>query len=228
MLNLNAKTRKEKGKKTKSLKEAGKIPGVVYGNKIKNISLEVNAQEFKKVLDQVGESSLVNLKIDDEKTERPVLIHDLQKDAITGNITHVDFYQASLKEEIEISVPLVFEGVSPAVKELSGTLIRELQEIKVKALPQSLPHNISVDISVLKTFEDEVKAKDIKLPAGVKISGDLERIVAVVVPPTKVEEELEKPIEEKVEDVEKVEKKQKDVVGDEVEEKAPAKPAEKK
>jgi len=209
MLTLNAKVRKDLGKKTKSKNNAAKIPAVVYGHDVKNVNLEVDQTEFAKVFAQTGESSLVSLKVEGETKERPVLIHEIQKNSVTDKVIHVDFYQASLTEEVEVEVTLVFEGVSLAVKELGGTLVKEAQELEVKALPQNLPHDIKVDISPLNTFEDEIKVKDLVLPAGVKAQKGPDEIIAKVVPPSKVEEELEQPIEEKVEDVEKVEKEKK-------------------
>jgi outer membrane biosynthesis protein TonB len=93
---------------------------------------------------------------------------------------------------------------------LGGTLIKEIQDIKIKALPQSLPHSIKVSVAKLNTFEDEVLINDLEIPEGVKVMRDKKEIIAKVVPPEKVEEELEKPIEEKVEEVEKVEKERKE------------------
>lgn len=210
MIKLSAKIRKELGKKTRSLRKKEKIPAVVYGSGVKNVSIEVDYKEFKKVFDQVGESSLVSLEIEGEKKDRPVLIYETQKDHISGNFTHIDFYQASLEQEVEVMIPLVFEGMAPVIKELGGTLVKEIQEIKVKALPQNLPHDIKVDISVLKAFEDEIFVKDLKLPANIKVLRGPDEIVVLAVPIAKVEEELAKPIEEKVEDVEKVEKEKKE------------------
>lgn len=103
-------------------------------------------------------------------------------------------------------MPIVFEGEALAVKELGGTLVKEISEVTVKALPQNLPHEIKVGVENLKTFEDEILIKDLKIPKDVKIQKELDEIVAIVTPPEKVEEELGKPIEEKVEEVEKVEK----------------------
>lgn len=209
MLTLKAKIRKEIGRKTKTIKNAGKIPAVVYGPGVKNVSLEVEYETFKKIFSQTGESSLVSLEVEGESKPRPVLIHEIQKDPLTERFIHVDFYQTSLKKEVEVAIPLVFEGVAPAVKELGGTLVKEIQELKIKALPQDLPHDIKVDISSLKTFEDEILVKDLKVPAGVKVLRGPEEIVALVVPAAKVEEELAKPVEEKVEEVERVEKEKK-------------------
>lgn len=220
MLTLNARIRKEIGKKTESIKKQGKIPAVVYGPGVKNISVEVDYEEFRKIFSQTGESSLVSLKIEGESKERPVLIHEIQHDYVSDKFIHIDFYQASLKQEVEVSVPIIFEGVSLAIKDLGGTLVKEIQEIKVKALPQNLPHDVKVDISVLNTFEDEIFVKDLKFSSEVKVLRGPEEIVAKVVPASKIEEELEKPIEEKVEDVEKVEKEKK-VKEEEVEEEKP-------
>lgn len=215
MFNLSAKIRKNIGKKAKFVREGDKIPAVVYGPKIKSLPLEINLEEFEKVFKETGESSLISLDIEGEKEKRLVLIHDFKKDSLTDKFLHIDFYQASLKEEVEVSVPLVFEGQSPAVKELGGTLVKIISEVKVKALPQNLPHEIEVNVENLKTFEDHILIKDLPVSKDVKILGKPGEIVASVAPPEKVEEELEKPLEEKVEEVEKVEEKKEEKVVEE-------------
>jgi large subunit ribosomal protein L25 len=207
MLTLSAKIRKDVGKNLNSRRREGKIPAVIYGPGVKNLPLEINREEFEKIFKETGESSLVSLEIDGEKKKRLVLIHEIQKDPLTGKFLHVDFYQAPLKEEVEATVPLVFEGTSPAVKELEGTLVKNIIEVEVKALPQNLPHEIKVNIEKLKTFEDHILIRDLIVPKTVKILKEPEEIVASVTPPEKVEEELAEPIEEKVEEVEKVEEK---------------------
>lgn len=212
MIKLNAKIRKETGKKTSAIKKAGKIPAVVYGHKIKNVLLEVDYQEFSKVFSKTGESSLVELNVEGEKEKRLVLIHEIQIDPVTDKFLHVDFFQPSLKEEVQVKVPLVFEGDSPAVKDLGGTLVKNISELEIKALPQNLPHEVKVSISGLKTFEDHILVKDLILSKDIKVLIGAGEIVVSVAPPSKVEEELEKPIEEKVEDVEKVEKEKKEEV----------------
>ncbi len=121
-----------------------------------------------------------------------------------------------------MKIPLIIEGVAPAVKNLGGTLVKNILEIEVKALPQSLPKEIKINVGGLETFEDKVLIKDLQLPAGVKILRNLEEIIARVAPPEKVEEELKKPIEEKVEEVEKIEKEKKEKGEEEGKEKEPA------
>ena len=229
MLSISAKIRKELGDEVKTLRSKGILPAVLYGVGIKNLSLQLDEKEFKKIYEEAGESSLISLGVDPvrdykgkgkaqteqisngvEEKEFLVLVHDIQRDPVSDKIIHIDFYQPSLKEETEVTVPLVFEGESPAVKELSGTLVKNIQEVAVKALPQNLPHEIKVNIDCLKTFEDDILIKNLKVPEGVKILKEPGEIVASVSPPEKVEEELEKPIEEKVEEVEKAEKPEKE------------------
>ncbi len=205
MLILNAKKRELSGKKVKKIREKGIVPAILYGPKIKNLPLEVDLKEFEKVYQETGESSLIQLEIDSKKFL--VLIHAVEIEAISQKPIHIDFYQPRLDEEITATVPLVFEGEAPAVKNLGGTLLKNIHELEVKALPHNLPHEIKVDISKLETFEENILVKNLIIPKEVKILKEPEETVAFVAEPEKVEEELEKPVEEKVEEVEKVEEK---------------------
>lgn len=224
MIKLSAKIRKETGKKTNALRLSDRIPAVVYGHKIRNVMLDIDYKEFQKVYRRAGVNSLIELDVVGEKEKKIVLIHEFQRDPVSDRFIHVDFFETSAKEEVEVKVPLVFEGVSLAVKDLGGTLIRDISELEIKALPQNLPHEIKVSIDKLNTFADRILVKDLVLPKDVKVLAKPDEIVVSVVAPAKVEEELAKEIEEKVEDVAKVEKEKKteEVVEDE---KAEAKPA---
>jgi large subunit ribosomal protein L25 len=157
--------------------------------------IQLSLKDFKVLYDEAGESTLIDLEMGDKIFS--VLINDVKEDPITGEFTHVDFYQPILTEEVEADVPLVFEGESLAVKDLGATLIKEIQYIAVKALPRDLPHEIKVDISSLKTFDDEILVKDLKVADNVKIQKDLDEVVALVMRPQKEEIE-EKPVEEAI------------------------------
>lgn len=206
MLDLKAKIREKFGRKTKLLRKEGKIPGVLYGEGVKNTPLQVEEKEFEKVFREAGESSLVPLEIEGKDSKKlQVLIHDISRHPLTGEILHVDFYHPSTKKEVEAEIPLVFEGEAPAVKELSGTLVREIQAVEVKGLAQNLPREIKVDIGKLKTFGDRILIGDLKVPEGIKILRNPDEVVANVAPPVKEEEEVsaeeaEKPKEEKAEE----------------------------
>jgi len=208
MLSLSAKARKDFGKKVRILRQKDILPAVLYGPKIKKTqSLEIDYKAFEKVYKTAGESSLISLEIEGEDKKIPVLIHEIQKNRLTGKISHIDFYQPSLEEKTVVKIPIVLEGTSPAVKESGGTLVKYISEVDVKALPQNLPKEIKINVENLNTFEDNILIKDLKLPEGVEILRNSNDIVASVLPPEKVEEELEKPIEENVEEVKKVEEK---------------------
>ena len=210
MLTLSVKIRKNLGKKVKDLRKKKIIPGILYGPEIKNLPLEIDLKEFEKIFQEAGESSLIRLKVEEENSknkEFPVLIHEIERDPLTLKPIHIDFYHPKLKEEVEAIVPLIFEGESKAVKESGGTLVKNIHEVKVKALPLHLPKDIRISIEKLKTFDDEILISDLNLPTEVKILKGPQEIVAFVAQPEKVEEELEKPIEEKVEEIEKVEEK---------------------
>jgi large subunit ribosomal protein L25 len=197
MSELSAEIRAKIKKGTGVLLQTGGVPAVLYGPKIKNLNLKVDLKEFKKVYREAGESSLFTLKVEGQKDKFLVLIHDIQLDPISGEPIHVDFYQPALDEEVEATVPLVFEGEASAVKTLGGTLVKNISEIDVKALPQKLPREIKVNIEKLKTFEDVILVGDLQPPEGVKFSREAEEILVSVSPPEK--EEL-RPKEEKPEE----------------------------
>lgn len=229
MLTLSAKIRKIQGKKVETLREKGILPVVLYGPKIKNENLEVSLKDFEKILNEAGESTLISLEIEGSGEKNLVLIHEVKFDPMSGKPTHADFYQPILTDEIQVKIPLIIEGEAPAVKNLGGTLVKNISEIEVRALPQHLPKEIKINVEGLETFEDKVLIKDLQLPEGVRILRSSEEIIARVAQPEKVEEELQKPIEEKVDEVEKIEKEKKDKGEEEVKEtKEEKKPAEAK
>ena len=112
MIKLSAKIRKETGKQTRILKGSGRIPGVVYGHKVKNVLLDIDYKDFQKVFSKAGVSSLVELALDGEKEKKTVLIHDYQRDPVSDQFIHVDFFEISAKEEVAVKIPLLFEGES--------------------------------------------------------------------------------------------------------------------
>jgi large subunit ribosomal protein L25 len=199
MLTLLTKVRQ-----ASDVRKEGMIPAVLYGSQIESLSLKLDLKEFEKVYKEAGKNTLVELKIEGGNKEFLVLIYQVQFDVISGQPIHIDFFQPSLKEKTEAKVPLVFEGESLAVSDLDGTLVKNIFELEIKALPQDFPKEIKVNIDRLKTFDDEVLVKDLEIPENVEVLRKPDEVVATVSRPEKVEEELEKPIEEKVEEVEKV------------------------
>jgi len=215
MLKLKSRLRVKLGRATDQLREDGLMPAVLYGPEIENKNLVVDAKEFVKLFRKSGKSSLISLSVDGQKGDFMVLINDVNTDPVTGKAIHADFYQPDLKKEIEAQVPLVFEGESIAVKDLGGTLVKNISGITVKALPADLPREIKVDISKLNTFDDVILVRDLAVDPKVELLKNPDEIVALATPAEKVEEELAKTIEENVEDVVQVEKEKKEAVSEE-------------
>lgn len=197
---LEGKVREQSAKDSR---RQGLIPAVLYGHGLPSKSIEVDSKKFGKILRTAGFSSLVNLKLNDGG-EHSVLIRDVVHHPLKDAIIHADFYQVRMDEKIEAQVPLHFVGEAPAVKDLGGVLIRNLDAVKVTALPADLPHNIEVDISALSGFDKVIRVSDMTAPEGVVIDHSAEEVVALVQEP-RSEQELEQLSAEVKEDVEAVE-----------------------
>ena len=207
-IELKATRREITGRAVKHLRNEGILPAVVYGKGQESISLQVPMKEFEKTLKQAGESTLVYVQVDDGAAI-PTIINDVTRDSLTDDIIHADFYKVNLSEKIKTNVPVVFIGEAPAVVELKGIFVRNVNEMEVEALPQDLPHEISVDISVLKNFGDQVLLKDINLGPKIKLIGDDNEIVATVQEPMS-EEELKAQLEAPTTDISAVELEKKE------------------
>ncbi|HBR80951.1 MAG: 50S ribosomal protein L25 [Candidatus Uhrbacteria bacterium GW2011_GWE2_45_35] len=208
-INITAKKREAIGRANWKNRVDGNIPAVVYGAEAESQNICVNRKALVVAFREAGESSLVDLAIDGQEPLK-VLIQDLQKDPLTGDVIHADFRVVDLTKEITAEIKLEFVGESPAVKGLGGTLIEALDTLEVRALPTALVSSIEVDISSLKTFDDAIHVSDLVLPAGIVAINSPEDTIAVVEEPRSEEEmaELNKTVEIDVAAVE-VEKKEK-------------------
>ncbi len=214
MLILKAKIRSVHGRKTENLRKSGCLPAVLYGPGLKkNLDLEVDYKEFVNVFQETGRTSFLQIEVEEDDGKPRVflvLVNNIQKNPLTLALSHIDFYQPAATKEIKVKVPLIFEGEAGAVKNFGGTLVKNIQEIQVQALPQNLPHEIKVNLETLNELEKSILVKDLEIPAGVKILKNPEEIIVQVMPPEEIEEELAKPVEEKIDQVGIVEKEKKE------------------
>jgi large subunit ribosomal protein L25 len=191
-MDLSVQKREKFGKAVKSLRREGLIPAELYGRGLKNFHLSISAKDFLKALKESGTSTVMNLILDGKKT--PVLIQDIGRNYLTGEVEHVDFYQVRMDEKIKTKVSLEFIGEAPAVKDKGGILNKAMSEIEVEALPADLPRHLELDLSSLDDIDKSIYVKDIKVPAGVKVLVDADTVVATVTPPVaeevKVTEEV--------------------------------------
>ena len=196
---LKSKTREKKDTNASLLRREGYVPAVLYGPKTKNINLKVKNLDLDKIYQAGGESALIDLEIDNQKKIK-IIIKDTQKNPVKGNIEHADFYVVDMKKPIEVEIPLEFIGEAPAVRELGGTFMKNLETIQVKCLPGDLIENIAVDLSSLKTYEDNIKVNDLKIPENFEVLTQLTAQVANVLAPRIIEEEEEEKKEETAEE----------------------------
>lgn len=178
MLKLAAEKRTMFGKQLKALRADGKMPVVMYGAKDEATPLLVGAKEFKKLLHQAGESTMITVDAGD--LQKDVLIHEVDFHPVSGEPRHADLYVVDKTKVVEVDVPLRFEGISPAVKDLGGILVKVLHELEIEVLPMHIPHDIEVDITALVALDSQILVKDLKIPTGVKVKLDPEAVVASI------------------------------------------------
>ena len=207
MLTIKAEKRDAKESVAK-IRNSGKIPAVFYGPKEKSTPISVVLKDFEKIWKVAGESSVIDLSGDFGNHE--VLIYDIEKDPIKNTVTHVDFYVIEKGKKIKVHVPVEFVGVSPAVKDLGGILIKVLHEVEVEAFPKDLPHELEADISSLVNFESQILASDIKLPSGVSLVTEGEEVIALASLPKEEKEEESVPVDLSSIEVEKKGKEDKE------------------
>lgn len=195
------------------LRAAGRLPGVLYGQGVDSVSIVVDKVQFEKLYDEAGEASLIDFTVEGGKEPVKVLIQDVQYDPVKQKPIHFDLRQIRMDKEMEVAIELRFVNEAPAVKAEGGTLVKSMEELNIRCLPKDLVGSVEVDLGALKTFDDAICVKDIKLPVGIKATDNPEAAIATVARPL-TEEQL-KAMEEtgpkSVEEVE-VEKKGKEEV----------------
>lgn len=198
-LTISAQTRQAKWEKIRKLRKSGYIPGVVYGLQVGNRMIKINKKDFKKVFSMAGESTLIDLEIDNKQIGK-VIINDYQLDPVSDDIIHIDLYQVRMDRKIEIKIPIIFKGEAPAVKNKSGVLIKNHNKIEIRCFPGDLIHNIEIDLSNLDEIDKSIRVKDLKFSGKIEIVMSPEEVIAIIASPR----EEEKPQETAADDIEKV------------------------
>ncbi|MDV2503739.1 MAG: 50S ribosomal protein L25 [bacterium] len=192
----------------RKLRQDGKIPGILYGGD-GAVSLTLDPKDILRVLNsQAGENAIVQLNLSGEKTqERKVILRELQYDSIRRRLLHVDFYEVTMDEELEVRVPVEMTGVPVGVEQDGGVLTQLLFELHIKCLPDEIPDQVFLDVSELN-IGDARHVSDLTVPTEVTVLDDLETAVVNVEAPrveVVVEEEVEEEVEVDAEEKEEVE-----------------------
>jgi ribosomal protein L25, Ctc-form len=186
MNTLAAEPRTITGKAVKELLMQDVMPAVVYGPKKEATPITLSLHEFKRILREGGESSVID--ITGLGSTIQVLIQEVDRDPVTSQPRHADLYAIEKGAKVEVAVPISFIGEAPAVKE-GGSLVKIMHEFEVEADPSKLPHEIEIDVSVLAAIGDQIRVKDVKLPAGVTAMADGDEVVVLAQAVAEEEEE---------------------------------------
>ena len=174
---LKVDNRQVLGKKVQSLRRQGITPVHVFGQGIESMALQCDTVTLRHTIAKTGKTGLINLKIGNETSPRTVVVREVQTEASTGEILHVDFAQIEMAEELTVDIPVVLIGESPALKSKENTLARELNTLTVKCLPANIPSAIEINITSLTEPDQAIRVNDIDLGEDVTLLNDPELVV---------------------------------------------------
>ena len=195
-LTLGTTKRDVLGKKTRFLRRQGLTPTHLFGHNIESLALQCDTAQLQKIITEAGMTKLINLKIDGDKQPKSVFIREIQKDAVSRQLLHVDFYQIRKGEKIRVDVPIVLVGEAPAMKTKGRMLTHGLTSLSIECLPEILPSQIEADISSLEEIERPINVKDIVLDPDIMVHADPEQLVVKVSEAKIKVEEVEEAVEE--------------------------------
>ena len=178
---LEVSRREKSGKEiAKKLRAAGKVPAVVYGGHKEPVAIEVDRKAVSELVQKSehGVRSIFLLKMSGTDQQRHAMIKDIQIDPISRRMTHIDFVRVVMDEVVRVTVPVHIVGTAIGVKE-GGILDWQVRDLHVECLPNAIPDKIDIDVTPLGNH-DYYRVSDLKLPEGVKVLEDLERVVVGV------------------------------------------------
>jgi len=170
---------------TKEIRNAGRVPAVVYGQDKENKTVSVDSVDLLKTVRDEGRNAVISLDIENGETI-DVMAYEHQVDPLKGEVIHADFYVVNMQEEMDVEVALHLEGEAPGVKE-GGVLQQPSFELQVRAKPADIPEGITADVSALE-IGDSLSIADLKVEGKFEFLDDTETTIATVVPPTEEEE----------------------------------------
>lgn len=179
---LEVQRREALGKSAnRRFRNEGLVPAVVYHRGEDSIPAVLPLRNFVHLAKQAKTTQVFRLKSEDKHLDgRPVLVREVRRDFLKGKVLHVDFQALREDEEIHVRVPLQVSGESPGVKNEGGILSIVTHEIGVACFPKDIPQNITIDISAL-ALGQSIHARDVALPAGVRLTDDSEETLVSVV-----------------------------------------------
>lgn len=179
------------GKKVKQLRKSGTIPVHLYGPGLESRPLQCDQSLLIRALSQAGGTTPINISVPGESGEQLTFAREIQWDPLRGNILHVDFLAVQANQPVSAQVPLSLVGDSPGAREAGGTVVQQLREVTVAALPLEIPSIIEVDLAQLTDPNGTIRAGDLNLGANVSLMTDSDDVIARIEVLRVVEGEVE-------------------------------------
>ena len=167
---------------SRRLRADEKIPGVIYGHGMEPMSVTVDRRELRNAVSGgAGTNTVLDLTVTGPEGSRvyPAIIKDLQRHPVRRNVTHIDFLQVNLDEEITVAVPLRLEGEADKVAQGNGLVDPAVDTIEVVTTPRTIPDEFVIDISNMD-MDTVIRLADVAMPPGVTPTGDPESPVVTV------------------------------------------------
>ena len=163
---------------SRRLRAADRIPGILYGHGMTPVILSVARRDLRVALSgPAGQNTILTLSVDGSSYN--AVVKEMQRHPVRRNVSHVDFVQINLSEEIVMNVPVHLTGVAKQVVAAGGLVDAAVDSIEVRTTPANVPNEIVIDITDL-TPESVIHLADLKLPAGVVAVGDPDMLIATV------------------------------------------------
>ena len=163
---------------SRRLRAADRIPGILYGHGMTPVILSVARRDLRVALSgPAGQNTILTLSVDGSSYN--AVVKEMQRHPVRRNVSHIDFVQINLSEEIVMHVPVHLTGVAKQVVAAGGLVDAAVETIEVRTTPANIPNEIVIDITDL-TPESVIHLADIKLPAGVIAVGDPDMLIATV------------------------------------------------
>lgn len=195
LLELHAEPRKVAGKKVRFLRREGAIPANVYSRNNSSLAIQIPLAELEELLSQNHTGGVIALKLTGEKHPRSVVLREVQRDALTGGLIHLNLQQVSMTEEVKVEILLVQVGEAKMTKANPGVVIQVVNSLMVKCVAKQIPDRIEADISRLSEPGQAIHVKDLNLGEGVTAMADPDEVVIKVVPVHVEAAEAKKPEE---------------------------------
>ena len=165
------------GKKVQRLRRAGIIPVHLYGPDSDSRPLQCQSQKLIQVLSLAGGNTAIEITIQGESGSKLAFAREIQWEPMRDTILHVDFLLADVNRPVTAQVPIVLIGESAGARSVGGSIVHQLRQLDVQALPLEMPGQIEIDLSVLTEADGVIRVSDINLSANVTVLTDTEELV---------------------------------------------------